>query len=88
MKSFEEIAIELLKVHVQLQTSKNDSDTAPCYNPDFDYEVNGICSMTATVVNVANQLAENHRARMITYDSENFDRAVEKALDINSEEAE
>ena len=88
MKSFEEVAIELLKVHAQLQISKNVSQTAPDYNPDFDCEVSNICNLANSAVIIANILAANHRSRMEQYDSENFDRAVEKALDISSEEAE
>ncbi len=87
-KTFEELAVEVLKLHLEVQKTKNTTSTAVDFNPDFDYDVNSLCSITNSVVNIANQLATNHRERMLQYDKENFDKEVEKMLSTDNKDVQ
>lgn len=78
-KSFEEVALEIIKTYLDAkQTSASNNHSH--FNIDTDYELNSVDTMTNKVTEIADRLADNYRHRAIEWDKSNFDREVDKLL--------
>lgn len=81
-KSFEEIAVEIIKTYIEAKQRENDHKERyeSNWRIEHEYDINSPECMARTVCNIADTLGENYKRRVMSWDHEEFNKELDNML--------